>query len=160
MDIISWDNLFMGMAHLTAKRSKDPSTKCGAVLVDYNNVILSTGFNGPPSNIDDSFVPWNTRPHKYSYIYHAEENAIDFALENGRCVEGSTLYITHHPCTDCTLKIVRFGISKVVIPYDCPDYQLANNQCVQPYEIIQAMKRRSHLTDSHLIHRMNYKRES
>jgi deoxycytidylate deaminase len=116
-----WSNVFLDMAFAIAKRSKDPSTQCGAVLVDCNNVILSCGFNGPPPNIDDTLVPWNERPDKYNFIIHAEENALLFALENhGHKVERSTLYVTHVPCSQCVLRLIRSKVARVFIP-NTPD---------------------------------------
>lgn len=112
-----WSNVFLDMAFAIARRSKDPSTQCGAVLVDCNNVILSCGFNGPPPNIEDSQVPWDKRPDKYNFIIHAEENALLFALENhGHKVERSTLYVTHYPCSNCVLRLIRSKVGKVAIP--------------------------------------------
>lgn len=112
-----WSNVFLDMAFAIAKRSKDPSTQCGAVLVDCNNVILSCGFNGPPPNIDDMLVPWNERPDKYNFIIHAEENALLFALENhGHKVERSTLYVTHVPCSNCILRLIRSKVERIIIP--------------------------------------------
>jgi dCMP deaminase len=112
-----WSNVFLDMAFAIAKRSKDPSTQCGAVLVDCNNVILSCGFNGPPPNIDDTLVPWNERPDKYNFIIHAEENALWFATQlHGDKVERSTLYVTHVPCSNCVLRLIRSKVGKVIIP--------------------------------------------
>lgn len=112
-----WHNVFLDMAFAIAKRSKDPSTQCGAVLVDSNNVILSCGFNGPPPNIDDLVVPWNERPDKYNFIIHAEENALWFASENNGLnrLIGSTLYCTHYPCSGCILRLIRSKVGKIII---------------------------------------------
>jgi dCMP deaminase len=112
-----WSNVFLDMAFAIAKRSKDPSTQCGAVLVDCNNVILSCGFNGPPPNIDDTLVPWNERPDKYNFIIHAEENALWFATQlHGDKVERSTLYVTHYPCSNCVLRLIRSKVGRVILP--------------------------------------------
>jgi dCMP deaminase len=112
-----WSNVFLDMAFAIAKRSKDPSTQCGAVLVDCNNVILSCGFNGPPPNIEDTQVPWDKRPDKYNFIIHAEENALWFATQlHGHKVERSTLYVTHYPCSNCILRLIRSNVGKVIIP--------------------------------------------
>lgn len=111
-----WADVFMGMARQIAKRSKDPSARHGAVLVDRDNRVLGSGFNGPPPLVDDREVPWLVRPAKYDYIIHAEENALWFALEAhgaGR-VSDSVLYCTCFPCPACTLRIVRAGVGLVV----------------------------------------------
>lgn len=110
----SWDNVFMDMAFAASQRSKDPSTQCGAILVGIDRIVLATGFNGPPSTMDDNFVQWDKRPEKYAYIIHAEENCLWTAIEahGGIRVKGSTIYVTHRPCSDCLLRLIR---SKVVV---------------------------------------------
>ncbi len=80
-DYISWDEYFMGVSVLAAKRSKDPNTQVGACIVDANNVILSTGYNGFPIGCSDDVFPWdrsaeNRADTKYPYVVHAELNAI------------------------------------------------------------------------------------
>lgn len=125
----SWEKVFLDMAFAIAKRSKDPSTQCGAVLINSNNVILSCGFNGPPANMDDSLVPWNERPNKYNYIIHAEENALLFALEqHGNKVNGSTLYCTHYPCSNCVLRLIRSKVSKVIIADNPTTFKYVMNE--------------------------------
>ena len=77
-DYISWDEYFMGVAILASKRSKDPNTQVGACIVDNNNIILSTGYNGFPFGCSDDDYPWcrDGEDTKYSYVVHAELNAI------------------------------------------------------------------------------------
>lgn len=110
-----WDAVFMTIAKTVAARSKDPSTQCGAVLVDDARRVLATGFNGPPPQLEDAAVPWHARPDKYRYILHAEENALLFALDaHGlRGVEGSTLYVNGFPCAGCMLRLIRAGVACV-----------------------------------------------
>ena len=115
---ISWDEFFMGVAELAAKRSKDPSTKVGAVIVK-NNHIISTGYNGMPntiSNIDNDYIYPGGRDEdmskcQYSYVVHAEENAI---LSSPIPVRDSILYCTLFPCNECAKAIVQSGIKEVV----------------------------------------------
>lgn len=57
-DYISWDEYFMGIAHLAAQRSKDPGTQVGACIVDADNKILTMGYNGMPTGCDDDHMPW------------------------------------------------------------------------------------------------------
>ena len=73
-DYISWDEYFMGVAILASKRSKDPNTQVGACIVDNNNIILSTGYNGFPFGCSDDDHPWcrDGEDTKYSYVVHAE----------------------------------------------------------------------------------------
>lgn len=104
------DDFYMGMAVWYASKSKDPHTQVGAVIISSDNRPLGFGYNGPPRQINDTSFSWS-RPEKYKYIYHAEENAIDYATEN---LSGSTLYVSAFPCSRCMLKIVRNGIRKVI----------------------------------------------
>ena len=116
-DPITWDEFFMGVAELAAKRSKDPNTKVGAVIVRDNH-ILSTGYNGMPYTLNannDKEYPWergsNKEDSKYSYVVHAELNAI---LSSPIPVTGSTLYVTLNCCNECAKAIVQSGIKKVI----------------------------------------------
>lgn len=137
---IDWDTLFLNMAFTVAEKSKDDSTQCGAVLVDKRNRVLSTGFNGPPPQMNDELVPWNSRPQKYAFIIHAEENALWYGSEFGTArVSGSTLYCTHYPCADCILRLMRSDVYRVVIPVCHAAYPLSKYQ-VEPDTIIEAMK--------------------
>lgn len=101
-----WDSFYISLCFLIARRSIDPHTKHGCVIVDKNNRILSTGYNGPPPGIDDSRLDL-TRPGKYKFLEHSESNAILNA--NGSNLEGSTFYITGAPCYACfrQIKIVK-----------------------------------------------------
>jgi dCMP deaminase len=108
--ITKWDERFLKLAELVATWSKDPSTQVGAVIVDNQNRIVSTGFNGFPRGIfDDSEV---TRDVKLMRTIHAETNALLFAQ---RDVSGMTIYVTHHPCANCAAKIIQSGITRVVV---------------------------------------------
>jgi len=98
-----WDRTFLEMAQVVAKRSKDPSTKVGAVIADASHVIVSVGFNGPPAPMNDAIVPWHERPLKYSYVIHAEMNAILFGLASRGKLTDCTLYTTEFPCSKCVL---------------------------------------------------------
>ncbi len=109
----SWDEFFLGLAYIYAGRSKDPSTQCGAVVVDKNNVVLGFGYNGMPRKIDDKKADW-TRPQKYPYIKHAEENAIRYSrVTTVDGLEGCTMYVTGPSCSRCMLDIVDKGLARV-----------------------------------------------
>ena len=97
-DYISWDEYFMGVALLAAKRSKDPNTQVGACIVDCNNIILSTGYNGFPYGCSDDDYPWDREGDdtKYNYVVHAELNAILNA--RGRDLKGARIYVDLFPC--------------------------------------------------------------
>ena len=113
-DYISWDEYFMGIALLAAKRSKDPSTQVGACIVDKANVILATGYNGFPKGCSDDEFPWDREGEitKYPYVVHAELNAILNA--QGKDLRGSRIYVALFPCNECAKAIIQSGISEVV----------------------------------------------
>ena len=94
--------------------SKDPNTKVGSIFLDSKTYqILSTGYNGFPININETKERW-VRPTKYSYVSHAEANAISFAARNGVALDKSIAVVTLFPCTSCAKLIIQSGISTVV----------------------------------------------
>ena len=113
---ISWDDYFMGVALLAAQRSKDPSTQVGACIVDKENRILSTGYNGFAHGCSDDEFPWERSGDeyntKYPYVVHAELNAI--LNSSGKSLVGSKLYVALFPCHECTKAIIQSGIREVV----------------------------------------------
>ena len=117
-DYINWDEYFMGVSLLAARRSKDPNTQVGACIVDANNVILSTGYNGFPYGCSDDEFPWDREgaDTKYNYVVHAELNAILNA--GGRSLKGARIYVDLFPCNECAKAIIQSGIREVVYLYD------------------------------------------
>ena len=113
-DYISWDEYFMGIAMLAARRSKDPSTQVGACIVSQDNIIISTGYNGMPKGCSDDEFPWDREGEdtKYPYVVHAELNAILNA--NGRDLRGSKLYVALFPCNECAKAIIQSGVKEVL----------------------------------------------
>ncbi len=118
-DYISWDQYFMGVALLSAKRSKDPNTQVGCCLVSEDKKIIGIGYNGFPRTINDDYLPWertgawlNT---KYPYVVHAEANAI---LNSTRDLKGATLYVSLFPCNECAKLLIQSGIKEVVYIHD------------------------------------------
>lgn len=113
-DYISWDEYFMGVALLASKRSKDPNTQVGACIVDENNIILSTGYNGFPIGCSDDEFPWAREGEdtKYPYVVHAELNTILNAT--GRNLRGARIYVSLFPCNECTKAIIQSGITEVI----------------------------------------------
>ena len=109
-----WDFRFMEMAQLVSTWSKDPSTKIGVVIVDRMRRVVSTGYNGFPRGIDDSWERYADREHKYAHVVHGELNAILSATTG---LEGATLYLfgmPGPPCSSCTKHILQTGISRIV----------------------------------------------
>ena len=113
-DYISWDEYFMGIAMLTARRSKDPNTQVGACIVSPENIIMSTGYNGMPKGCSDDEFPWNREGEdtKYPYVVHAELNAILNA--SGRDLRGSRIYVALFPCNECAKAIIQSGVREVI----------------------------------------------
>ena len=113
-DYINWDEYFMGIAMLAARRSKDPNTQVGACIVSEDNIIISTGYNGMPKGCSDDEYPWERTGEetKYPYVVHAELNAILNA--SGRDLRGSKLYVALFPCNECAKAIIQSGVKEVV----------------------------------------------
>jgi dCMP deaminase len=106
-----WDSFYIAMCFFIARRSIDPHTKHGCVVVDKNNKILSTGYNGPPPGLADTTLDL-TRPGKYKSMEHAESNAI---LNSRGCIlEGCTFYITGHPCSACFRQMRIVKAAKII----------------------------------------------
>jgi len=119
-DYLKWEEYFMGIACLSALRSKDPSTQVGACIVDDQHKVISIGYNGMPSGVDDEKIPWGHGEgldSKYLYICHAEFNAI-LNTRDGAHLKGCTLYVTLFPCNECAKAIIQVGIKEVVFLSD------------------------------------------
>lgn len=114
-DYISWEEYFMGVALLSAKRSKDPSTQVGACIVNEEKRIIGIGYNGFPKNCDDRVFPWERNGKfletKYPFVVHAEVNAI---LNSTGNIKNATLYVSLFPCNECAKIIIQSGIKEIV----------------------------------------------
>ncbi len=121
-DYICWDEYFMGVAMLSAMRSKDPNTQVGACIVSNENKILSMGYNGFPLGCSDDEFPWEREgeplDNKYFYSTHGELNAI--LNYRGGSLEGAKIYVTLFPCNECAKAIIQAGIKTLV--YDSDKY--------------------------------------
>ncbi len=115
---MSWDEFFMRVAMAAAMRSKDPNTQVGACIADANHRILSVGYNGTPSALNDDEFPWETADDplldKHSYVIHAEANAILNYRGSNKDLQGATVYVTLFPCHECAKTLVQAGIGEVV----------------------------------------------
>jgi len=130
---IDWDEYFMAVAVLAAKRSKDPSTQVGACIVNQQNKILSTGYNGFPIGCSDDDFPLTQESGfidtKYAYVCHAELNAI---LNNpGTIFQNCRIYVSLFPCNECAKAIIQSGIKEVIY--------LSDKHAQEPY--MQASRR-------------------
>ena len=119
---LTWEEYFMSIAHVSAKRSKDPSRHVGCCIIDpLTNKILSIGYNGFPIGCCDTKLPWGKNGDwletKYPYVVHAEANAV----VNSNCsLKGSTAYVTLYPCNECAKLLIQAGVKKIV-------YETASN---------------------------------
>ena len=115
-DYLSWDAYFMGIALLSAQRSKDEHTQVGACIVNQENKVVSVGYNGMPTGCHDDEMPWEREggflDTKYAYVCHAELNAI--LNRNAASLRGCRLYVTLFPCNECAKAIIQSGIREVI----------------------------------------------
>lgn len=132
-DYITWDEYFMGVALLSGRRSKDPSTQVGACIVNNQNKIVGAGYNGLPAGCSDEDFPWEKQGDflhtKYPYVCHAELNAI---LNNiGMDLTGCRIYTALFPCNECSKAIIQSGIKEVIYlsdKYNGTDVSLASKR--------------------------------
>lgn len=119
-DYISWDEYFMGIAKMSALRSKDPNTQVGACIVSRDNKILSMGYNGLPIGCSDDEFPWTREgdplDNKYMYTAHSELNAI--LNYRGGSLDNAKMYVTLFPCNECAKAIIQAGIKTLVYESD------------------------------------------
>ncbi|MBR3785364.1 MAG: dCMP deaminase family protein [Firmicutes bacterium] len=127
---IGWDEYFMQMAELTAKRSTCLRRQVGAVIVKDRHII-ATGYNGAPRGLkhcdekggclrQQLGVPSGQR-HELCRALHAEQNAIIQAATLGQSIEDGTIYVTHQPCVICAKMIINAGIKRIVVREAYPD---------------------------------------
>lgn len=112
---MDWNTYFLKLAVTASFKSKDPNTKCGCVIADSKNRIVSIGFNGPSRNVRDELIPVNRpdssdKPHKLQFFFHAELNAILSACTS---LDNHIAYISGKPCLTCTQLLYHVGIRKI-----------------------------------------------
>ncbi|WP_047393855.1 cytidine/deoxycytidylate deaminase family protein [Cetobacterium sp. ZOR0034] len=132
VDYIDWDEYFMGVAILSAKRSKDPGTQVGACIVTPDKRIVGVGYNGFPAGCSDDEFPWDRDGDflnsKYAYVCHAELNAI---LNSTKNLKGCSIYVDLFPCNECAKSIIQSGIAEIVYlsdKYNNTDSNLASKK--------------------------------
>lgn len=108
---LAWDKYFLGIVDAVAQKSKDPSTKVGALIVRTDHSICSSGYNGFPRGMEDRPERYDNRAEKYERVIHAEMNAILTAPEP---VHGYTLYVPFLTCANCCKHVIQAGIKRVV----------------------------------------------
>lgn len=120
MDVItykppSWNEWFMRQVYLIATKSKDKSSKIGAIVVNENDhQIVKVGYNGFPVGVNDNINERCERPLKYAFTSHAESNAIVFSARDGVKTNGCILYTSGQCCIECTKVVIQSGIRKVI----------------------------------------------
>lgn len=118
-NVLTWDEYFMSLAHLSGMRSKDPNTQVGACIVNERKRIVGIGYNGLPYGCNDDEYPWERDggflDTKYAYVVHAELNAILNATEP---LQNCTIYVSLFPCNECAKAIIQSGIKEVVYESD------------------------------------------
>lgn len=107
----NWDQFYINMVYLVSLKSKDESTKQGAVIVSPHNRVKSIGYNGLPRGVNDNISERDERPKKYLWYEHAERNAIYNAETS---LVGCTLYTNGCPCPRCARAVIQSGIIKVI----------------------------------------------
>lgn len=115
-----WEHRFLELAVMVSNWSKDPGTRCGAVIIDRNRRILSTGYNGFASGVEDSISRLMDRPTKLACTLHAEENAILFSPVK---LDDAKMIVSAHPCAACAARIIQSGISEVAFRPGQADYE-------------------------------------
>jgi dCMP deaminase len=116
LPIPSWDELFFQDVYKYARKSKDPRTKIGAVIVKWGEKDpLSHGYNGFPRKVNDDVAARWERPEKYFWVCHAEENSILNCARTGRSTMGAIMFTQGIPCADCAKKIIQVDIREVVV---------------------------------------------
>ena len=128
-DYLSWDDYFMGVAFLSGMRSKDPSTQVGACIVNEENRIVATGYNGMPNGCSDDDLSWardrtkypSQLDRKYPYVCHAEMNAI--VNKNSASIKNCSIYVSLFPCNECAKLIIQSGIKQIYYYSDKHNYK-------------------------------------
>ncbi|MCL2756928.1 MAG: cytidine/deoxycytidylate deaminase family protein [Coriobacteriia bacterium] len=125
----SWDEYFMDIAHMCARRTTCRRRQIGAVIVKDKR-LLATGYNGVPTGIEHCLdrgclreqlgIP-SGQQHELCRGLHAEQNALIQAARHGINIEGASLYSTAQPCVLCAKMLINAGITEIVYDREYPD---------------------------------------
>ena len=118
----NWDEYFMEITRLTAKRSSSDKLHVGCIIVKDNRIV-SSGYNGHIAGKDHITI---TRDNHEISIIHAECNSIADAAKRGISIDGCKIYVTHKPCINCTLLIIASGIKTIVYDQDYKSDEVAD----------------------------------
>ena len=126
-----WDAYFFDILQAVSKKSKDPNTKVGCIIIGEGREIKSTGYNSFPRGLNDNIPERLARPEKYSWIIHAEQNALCDCAKRGVSCDGCIAYITHYPCIICTRLLLASGIKEIKYINDYKNDALVDFFCKQ-----------------------------
>ena len=117
-DVITWDEFFMRVAIAAQLHGKDPIPHVGACITASDHRILSVGYNGTPSALNDDDFPWGTSDDplqdKHNYVVHAEANAVLNYRGSLKDLSHASVYVTLFPCHECAKILAQAGIGEVV----------------------------------------------
>jgi dCMP deaminase len=125
-----WEKRFLRLAKEVATWSKDPATKVGSVAVTKAKRIAGVGYNGPPTGVADAPERFE-RPAKYFYTCHSEQSLVATAARH--VLEGTTVFVTHLPCSTCAALLINAGVSRIV----CGDGQTSMPE--EEFEVAKTM---------------------
>ena len=127
---------FKNILREVALLSKDHSTQVGAIALDDNNNIVSTGYNGFPRGVNDDVEERHQRPEKYHWTSHAEENLVAQAAYMGKSLKGCTILVSSlFACEGCARMIIQSGIKKIIAPHvDEGNWKDSNNVAVTMFK--------------------------
>lgn len=115
---LRYDKAYLKMATTWSKLSHCTRKQVGALIVK-DGIIISDGYNGTPSGFDNCCEDDDNKTHWY--VLHAEANAILKLAKSTQAGAGSTLYLTHSPCKECSKLVLQAGIKRVVYTEDYKD---------------------------------------
>lgn len=111
---ISWEAYFMSIAMMVASRSTCDRAQVGAVIINDDNRIVATGYNGSVSGAPHCDDAGHTMVDGHCVAtVHAEQNALYYCAKEGIATKDCSLYVTHFPCLNCTKAIIQAGIKAV-----------------------------------------------
>ena len=120
MNIIKSDAEGIAMCKIASEGSDDEDTKVGCIITNLHNEVLIKSCNKLPYGISYS-KDKISRPGKYTWIEHAERNAIYEAALKGYSLNACKMYLNWFPCIDCTRAIIQSGIKNLIVP-NKPDF--------------------------------------
>lgn len=126
-DRLTWDQYFMNLAVTVSQRGTCDRAYVGCVIVNEDNRIVSTGYNGSiKGNPHCDEIGHTMRDGHCIATIHAEMNALLYCAKEGISVNGCKAYVTHFPCLNCTKSLIQAGIKKIYYKeaYRVDDYAI------------------------------------